>query len=115
MSNINNQNKELYSVEAVQDLSQECAAAVTGGADVVLWSQPGPGGTPLEVNSAIQDLGTYGFANRTSAIQVLNNQTWRFYAGRNFTGQYFDVGPDTGRGVLPSFIDNNIESLKAIS
>lgn len=38
----------------MQDLSQECAAAVTGGADVTLWSLPGPGGTPLEVNSAIQ-------------------------------------------------------------
>lgn len=115
MSNINNQIKKLYSIEAVQDLSQESAAAVTGGADVTLWSRPGPSGAFLELNSAVRDLRAYGFANRTSAIQVQNNQTWRFYTGRNFTGRFFDVGPDEGRGVLPGFIDNNIESLRAIT
>jgi hypothetical protein len=118
MTNINNQSLDLFALDTVQDLDNQSAAAVSGGGvvgDVTLWSAPSVSGSSLDVNSKVADLSTLGFANITSSIQVNNGQTWRFYTDKNFQGQYFDVGPDTGLGSLPSNIDNNIESLQAIS
>ena len=130
MTNINNQSLNLFEIAAVQDLDNQSAAAVSGGGvadaavsagavigDVTLFSQPGASvGVPesVQINNPVADLSTLNFANITSSVAVNNGQTWRFYTDKNYQGDYFDVGPDTALGNLPSNIDNNIESLKAL-
>lgn len=116
MSNINDQSQDFYIIDAVQDLDNGSAAAVSGGqvADVTLSSRTNQRGRQLETNSAIRDLRRYNFNNITSSVAINNSQTWRFYTGLNFQGDSFDVGPNTGQNV-PRRFDNRISSLRSIS
>ncbi|MEH2121802.1 peptidase inhibitor family I36 protein [Nostoc sp.] len=81
--------------------------------DVTLWDQQIGKGASFDTNNAVADLTKFGFNNKASAIQVNNGQKWRFYADKNFTGEYIDVGPDEARGNLGK-VNNRISSLKSI-
>ncbi|MEH2274868.1 MAG: beta/gamma crystallin-related protein [Nostoc sp.] len=81
--------------------------------DVTLWDQQIGKGASFDTNNAVADLTKFGFNNKASAIQVNNGQKWRFYADRNFRGEYIDVGPDEARGNLGK-LNNRISSLKSI-
>jgi hypothetical protein len=81
--------------------------------DVTLWDKQIGTGASFETNKAVADLSKFGFNNKASAIQVNNGQKWRFYAGKNFTGEYVDVGPDEAVGNIGR-LNNKISSLKAI-
>lgn len=114
MSNINNQTQDLFAIDTVQDLSLESAAAVSGG-DVVkvvtLYSEQNFQGKSLGTNNAIADLSASRFDNITSSIQVQSG-TWRFYTGKNFQGNFIEIGTETGLGRIS--LDNKISSLKAV-
>jgi hypothetical protein len=114
MSKINNQSKSLYNIEFMEDISHESAAAISGGADVVLYSKENFGGNPLEVNEAVSDLSLSSFDDITSSIRVNNDQTWRFYDLANYKGDYIDVGPGESLAKLEE-LNNDIESLKSIT
>ncbi|MEI1375470.1 beta/gamma crystallin-related protein [Nostoc sp. UHCC 0926] len=81
--------------------------------DVTLWDQQIGKGASFDTNNAVADLTKFGFNNKASAIQVNNGQKWRFYAEKNFRGEYIDVGPDEARGNLGK-LNNRISSLKSI-
>ncbi|MBN3879128.1 MULTISPECIES: beta/gamma crystallin-related protein [unclassified Nostoc] len=81
--------------------------------DVTLWDRQIGRGTSFNTNKAVADLSKFGFNNKASAIQVNNGQKWRFYAGKNFTGEYIDIGPDEAVGNIGR-LNNKISSLKAI-
>jgi len=81
--------------------------------DVTLWDQQIGKGGSFETNKAVADLSKLGFNDKASAIQVNNGQKWRFYAGKNFTGEYIDVGPNQAVGNIGR-LNNKVSSLKAI-
>jgi hypothetical protein len=81
--------------------------------DVTLWDQQIGQGASFKTNNAVADLSKLGFDNKASAIQVNNGQTWRFYAGKNFTGEYVDVSPNEAVGNIGP-LNNKVSSLKAI-
>ena len=81
--------------------------------DVTLWDQQIGKGASFKTNQAVADLSKVGFNDKASAIQVNNGQKWRFYAGKNFTGEYIDVGPDQAVGNIGR-LNNKVSSLKAI-
>ncbi|MBW4668772.1 MAG: beta/gamma crystallin family protein [Cyanomargarita calcarea GSE-NOS-MK-12-04C] len=115
MSNISNQSQDLYAIKAVQDLSHESAASVSGGADVTLYDCTKFKGASREINEGQTRLGD--FDNRTSSVVVdgkINKKVWRFYALPNYKGASFDVGPGQDRKFLPPGFNNKVSSLQSI-
>jgi hypothetical protein len=87
MSNIN-QTNNLYTIDTVQDLSQESAAAIQGGAEIVVYTDADFRGKSLilrgnNANGQHQFLGA--FNNSISSIKVLSG-TWQFFTNSNRTG-----------------------------
>jgi hypothetical protein len=120
MSNLNDKFNALYSVDSVQDLTNENAAALTGGADVTIYDgenfTPGMDGVK-ESNQGIKDLKALDFNNKTSSLKVdgvVNQKAWRFYSRANFEGDYIDVKPGEELAMLPQGFDNRISSFQAI-
>jgi Beta/Gamma crystallin len=114
MHNSNTQSIDIFAVSDVRDLTNENAAALSGGvADVVLRSKINQQGLTLETDKAIADLGVdeFDFDNITSSVQVQNGQVWRFYEDANFKGDFEDVGPDQARNL----VNNKVSSLRAIT
>jgi hypothetical protein len=97
MSKLNNQSIDLFAIPCVQNLTNENAAAVSGGAleptDVTLYSEPDALGYEFGSNKKIENLSDFGFNDATGSIFVSNAQTWRFYENANFEGAFIDVGP----------------------
>ncbi|MEH1844370.1 MAG: hypothetical protein V7L25_05005 [Nostoc sp.] len=120
MSNINNQNQDLYSIELVQDFDDEAAATVSGGAFgyLALWNSPdGKTVKPIEKNnieifSSKRSLGR--FNNIASWYFTSGKAGWIVYTRKNFKGAGFYLSP-RGRGKLPGIFNNNIESVKLVS
>ena len=87
MSNIN-QTNDLYTIDTVQDLSQESAAAIQGGAEIIVYRDADFRGNALKIrannaNEQYQFLGA--FNNSISSIKVLSG-TWQFFTNSNRTG-----------------------------
>ncbi len=117
MSKINNQSNSLYSIECVQDIDHESAAAISGGAavlvtDVTLYSESDQQGFLFGSNKAIEDLTEFGFDDATGSITVANDKAWRFYSDANFQGDYIDVG--AGESVNAGDFGWEISSFQAI-
>ena len=116
MSKINNQSNSLYSIEFVQDISHESAAAISGGAlevtDVTLYSESDLQGFQFGSNKAIEDLSEFGFNDATGSITVANDQTWRFYENANFQGDFIEVG--AGQSVNAGDFGMQISSFQSI-
>ncbi|MBE9106897.1 hypothetical protein IQ229_18785 [Nostoc cf. edaphicum LEGE 07299] len=89
MSHINNQTQDLYSIDLVQDLDQEAAATVSGGA-LILYSHTG---ASRIITSSDKNLGAppgvANFNNVASSYRVTNNQLWYGYTGLHYTGTRF--------------------------
>jgi hypothetical protein len=87
MSNIN-QTNNLYTIDTVQDLSQESAAAIQGGAEIIVYRDANFRGNALKLtgnnaNSQYQFRGA--FNNSISSIKVLSG-TWEFFTNSDRTG-----------------------------
>ena len=123
MSHMNNQAEKLCAVPCVKDITHDNAAVVVGGTtycppegmkpDVVLYTEQCRMGVSLGLNEAIEDVGMYGFDNKTSSIVVNNDKTWRFYADKDFSGAYIDVKPGESLDQL-TMLNDDIESLKSL-
>ncbi|RCJ21445.1 hypothetical protein A6770_30420 [Nostoc minutum NIES-26] len=115
MSNINNhgvdmnnkQIKDLYSIEAVQDLSHKAAATISGGALFLMNDSSGVGTRKLK--KAERSLGPLN--NKASEYVVTGNRDWIVYTGKNFTGdsRRLQVG---ARGRFTGRFNNNIASAR---
>jgi hypothetical protein len=116
MSKINNQANSLYSIECVQDISHESAAAISGGAlevtDVTLYSESDLQGFQFPSNKGIEDLSEFGFNDATGSITVANDKAWRFYEDVNFQGDFIEVG--AGQSVNAGDFGMTISSFQAI-
>lgn len=116
MSKKKNQSKFLNNIKAIEDISQESAAAISGGAlettDVTLYSESDLQGFQFPSNKKIEDLTEFGFNDATGSIAIANDKTWRFYEDANFQGQYIDVGP--GQSANAGDFGMQISSFKAL-
>jgi hypothetical protein len=121
MSNINNQPQDLFAIDSVQDLSNESAAAVSGGVDVTMWDNTNRTGKKITSNNKVPDLKALNFDNKAGSITVdgkVNKKKWRFYVNPKYNtkGGYFDVAPGKSvslTGSLAQF-NNKISSFQAI-
>ena len=106
MSHINNQTKDLYSIEFVQDLDEEDSATISGGL-LFLFDQPNPQGD--QVVLASPDPNLESFNNKASSYRITGNRNWYVYTGKNYTGtRYVLKAGTTGR--FTGKANNNIES-----
>jgi hypothetical protein len=118
MSKIDNKSIDIFATSGVQDLSNESAAALTGGnsgtvKDVTLKGKDKNGKTvTFASNDAVANLGK--FDNKANFVAVNNNKTWRFYDLPNFdpSGGFEDVGPNTGRRLTS--MKGKVSSFKAL-
>lgn len=104
MSNINNQTNNLYTIDTVQDLSQESAAAIQGGAAVELYDDSNFRKRLVSTDSGTRNVGN-NVNDRVTSI-VINQGRWRFYTDSNFRGVSADLGPgrypNIGLGIIPN-------------
>ncbi|MEH2358487.1 beta/gamma crystallin-related protein [Nostoc sp.] len=104
MSNINNQTQDLYSIELVQDLDHETAAAVSGGAALELYDDSNFGNLLVQTNQGTGNVGD-NVNDRITSI-VVNEGTWRFFTDSQFRGVSADLGPgryaNIGLGIIPN-------------
>ncbi len=119
MSNINNQPQDLFAIDSVQDLSNESAAAVSGGVDVTMWDNTDKTGKKITSNNKVPNLKALNFDNKAGSITVdgkKNKKKWRFYVNANYDtkGGFFDVGPGKSVSLKGSKFNNTISSFQAI-
>jgi hypothetical protein len=104
MSNINNQIQDFYSIEAVQDLSHETAAAISGGAALELYDDSNFRKRLVETNDGTANVGN-DVNDRITSI-VVNAGVWRFYTDSQFRGVSADLRPgryaNIGLGIIPN-------------
>ncbi len=121
MSNLNDKFNALYSIDAVQDLTNENAASISGGrSDVTIYDgknfTPGMNGVKTS-NEGIKDLRLINFNDKTSSLKVdgvVNKKVWRFYENANFQGRSIDVKPGGEIAELPPSFNNQISSFRSI-
>ncbi|MBW4616640.1 MAG: hypothetical protein KME21_26020 [Desmonostoc vinosum HA7617-LM4] len=121
MSNINNhevdmnnkQIKDLYSIEAVQELSHEAAATISGG-NLKFSDKKGGKGARRNFRPGL-GIRTFGssFNNRASWYEVTGKRDWIVYTGVNFTGQLRRLKAGT-KGNLTGPFNNNIASASLV-
>ncbi|MBN3876373.1 MULTISPECIES: hypothetical protein [unclassified Nostoc] len=117
MSNINNygvdmnnkQIKDLYSIEAVQDLSHEAAATISGGALDFSDKKDGEGRRLNNIANARRSLGS--FNNKATWYEVTGTRDWIAYTGENFTGKSRRLKAGT-KGNFTGPFNNDIASVK---
>lgn len=112
MSNIN-QTNNLYTIDTVQDLSQESAAAIQGGAAVELYNDSNFRRPLVSTNAGTPNVGN-NVNDRTTSI-VINEGVWRFYTDSNYRGVSADLRPgryaNIGLGIIPN---DSISSFRRI-
>jgi len=106
MSNIN-QTNNLYTIDTVQDLSQESAAAIQGGAEIIVYRDADFRGNALKIrgdnaNGQYQFVGA--FNNSISSIKVLSG-TWQFFTNSDRTGLAQTLGPGNYRRLAAQMND----------
>lgn len=110
MSNIDNKTQELFASDAMQDLENESAAAVSGGIKVYT----GPDFTDfVRTAKGVPDLRKVdngSFNNTISSIINDTNQRWGFYTRANYSGQRFFLNPGQSLRRLNRTFDNAITS-----
>ncbi|BAZ49555.1 hypothetical protein NIES4103_21670 [Nostoc sp. NIES-4103] len=105
----NNQIQSLSFIDGVEDICQENAATFSGGR-IILYNGANQTGTSVSFTGGrIASLSRFGFDNRTSSIEITNNQTWQLWVNPNFEGN--DVIYGKGKYNLKGLYNNNISSL----
>lgn len=112
------QSQDLNKIAGVEDLSHENAAAVSGGTMELAGGLDRTGEVRRYERGSFKDL--RGFNNKASSFNIAPGAVWRFWTGKNFTGQSFtSQGADKLQGFtnltqgLKSF-NNDIESIQRI-
>ncbi|MDZ8137867.1 MAG: hypothetical protein RM049_21595 [Nostoc sp. DedQUE04] len=117
MSNINNhgvdmnnqQIKDLYSIEVVQDLSHEAAATISGGALDLSDGSNGDGARRNNIGRAVASFRS--FNNKASWYEVTGRRDWIVYTGVNFTGKSRRLQAGT-KGNFTGTFNNDIASAR---
>jgi hypothetical protein len=93
----NNQFQSLDSINCVEDISPEDAAAYSGGA-ITLYNGNNQTGTFATFSGSISNLNDFSFDNITSSISISGNQTWTLFKNPNFGGASLTFSATTGSG-----------------
>lgn len=105
----NKQIKDLYSIEAVQDLDHEAAATISGGALFLSDKKNGQGQkVSFSLKVAARSLGN--FNNKASFYELVGRNVI-VYTGENFTGKSRRLRAGS-KGNFTGPFNNNIESFK---
>ncbi|MBW4532863.1 MAG: beta/gamma crystallin family protein [Pleurocapsa minor HA4230-MV1] len=114
MSNINNKTQDLFALDTVQDLDNESAAAIQGGAAVELFADSNFRKSMVKTDEGSANVGD-GVNDRTTSI-IINSGKWRFYTDSNFRGVSTTLGvgrhANVGLGSIPN---DSITSFRRIS
>ena len=81
--------------------------------DVTLWDKSNRKGAKFDSSEAVADLSRVGFDNKASSAAINNGQKWRFYADKNFKGDFVEIGADQTRNSLGK-LNNRVSSFKAV-
>lgn len=113
MSDINNKIQDFFTLSVVQDLENESAAAISGGAAVELYNDDNFGKPLVQTNSDSPNVGN-DVNDRVTSI-VINEGVWRFYTDSQYRGVSADLGvgryPNIGLGIIPN---DSISSFKRV-
>jgi hypothetical protein len=125
MSKINNQSNSLYSIECVQDISYESAAAISGGIAVYTGAnftgqeRTAKGVPDLSVSD--QQEGVL-FNDQISSIVNDTDKRWAFYMDAGYTGDFFTLEPGESLSDLSGFttasgtpINDQISSYRSVA
>ncbi len=114
MSNINQQSQDLFAIPGVNNLDQESAAAVSGGA-LQLSSGFNGTGARRTLLGGDRNLGTppraSGFNNVASWYQVTGSRDWFVYTGFNYTGDRRRLRAGS-KGNLSGSFNNTVSSAR---
>lgn len=110
MSNINNQTKDLFALDTVEDLSHDSAAAIQGG--IAVWDGANFTG-PRRDLQASSNLIRQAFNDKISSIHNNTQKVWEFFSNANFSGRRFSLRPGQRLGNLGSF-NNQISSMRSV-
>lgn len=104
MSNINNQTNNLYTIDTVQDLSQESAAAVQGGAALELYDDSNFRKRLVSTDASTRNVGNR-VNDRITSI-VVNQGVWQFFTDSQYRGVSVTLRPgryaNIGLGLIPN-------------
>ncbi len=81
----------------ISDVSAQSRSSRGGVKDVTLQDRDGNKRRSFRSNNGIADLSKVGFDNRADFVQINDSKPWRFYTGKNFTGRYTVVKPQSAR------------------
>ncbi|AOY82432.1 hypothetical protein BJP36_23500 [Moorena producens JHB] len=123
MSNIDNQFQNLDDIPALKELSDETAAACSGGVRLVAFDKPGFSGFKKRFgqrNGNSLDIRSVGGSinNKISSLKVFGGNSSLYkvtlFDGRNFQGkrESFTVPQGQGLSSLGNFINNKTSSIK---
>jgi hypothetical protein len=106
MFNIN-QTNNLHTIDTVQDLSQESAAAIQGGAEMIVYTDANFRGNSVrlsanDANTQRQLIGK--FNNSISSIKILSG-TWQFFTNNDRSGLAQTLGPGNYNRLDPRMND----------
>ncbi|MEH1834182.1 MAG: hypothetical protein V7L29_19445 [Nostoc sp.] len=105
----NKQIKDLYSIEAVQDLDHEAAATISGGSLDLSNLKDGKGRRLDNIANPRPSLGN--FNNKASWYEVTGKRDWIVYTGQKFTGEHRRLKAGT-KGNFTGPFNNDIESVR---
>ncbi|MEH2233047.1 MAG: hypothetical protein V7K71_26020 [Nostoc sp.] len=105
----NKQIKDLYSIEAVQDLDHEAAATISGGALDFSDKKDGKGARLNNIGSPRPSLGN--FNDKASWYEVTGKRDWIAYTGVKFTGKSRRLKAGT-KGNFTGPFNNDIASVR---
>ncbi len=111
MTNITKQSLDLFAIDGLQDLSNESAAAVSGGNLDMSDLYNGQGYRLNNLKGSYSSLGS--FNNKASWYQNKGNRDYIAYTGKNFTGIGYRLKAGT-KGNLGGMANNNFESIRAV-
>jgi Beta/Gamma crystallin len=112
MTHINNQTQNLFAIDAVQDLSEESAAAIQGGADLELYDDMNFKKPLVFTNTDSANVGNK-VNDRISSI-VVNKGVWRFFTDTQGRGVSLDLGPGRHAYIGKMIPNDSISSFQRI-
>lgn len=108
----NNQIQSLSFIDGVEDISQENAATFSGGR-IILYNGANQTGTSVSfTGGAVGNLGSFGFDDKTSSVEITNDQRWRLWVNTNYTGNSITYAQ--GKYNLFGIYNNSISSVSRI-
>lgn len=108
-----NKFSSLSVINGLEEISQENAAACSGGR-ITLYDGANQTGVAVSfVGGAVRNLSAFGFDNRASSIEITGNQRWRLWVDPNFSSNSREYG--TGTANLFGIFNNSISSLSRVA